>query len=108
MEGFDAGAVFAKLQLQKGEWDNSVKSLWEDLKKTGDITEAVNVIMANFGKIAAGAAVAVTAAMTAAAVKTAEYAHEVYEMGQRTGIAVQTLSGLKLPADAGSSIEVFA
>ena len=100
---FDAGAIIAKLMLQKEQWDASIKSVTTDLKEVGDKAETegnrVSTVTAGMvAKWAMGAA-AIATSLTALVKKTADYGDELWKTSQKTGIAVETLSGLKLAAD---------
>jgi TP901 family phage tail tape measure protein len=100
---FDAGAIIAKLQLQKGQWDESVKSVQNDLKGVSESTDQHSKKMAmswqDMAKKTAIAVTAVTGALIALVKKTADYGDELWKTSQKTGIAVETLSGFKLAAD---------
>jgi TP901 family phage tail tape measure protein len=100
---FDAGAIIAKLELQKEQWNASIKSIQDDMKGAADKGEkegkritSIADVMTN--KWVMGAA-AVAASMVALVKKTADYGDELWKASQKTGIAVETLSGLKLAAD---------
>lgn len=100
---FDVGAIIAKLQLQKEQWDNSIKSVQNDLKGVSDSTDQHSKKMAtswqDMAKKTAIAVTAVTGALVALVKKTADYGDELWKTSQKTGIAVETLSGFKLAAD---------
>ena len=103
MAGFDAGSIIAKLELQKNQWDASMRSIQKDLSEVGKSVETSSKKMAvDWGDMAKKSALAVTAvtgALFALVKKTADYGDELWKTSQKTGIAVETLSGLKLAAD---------
>ncbi len=100
---FNIGAVIAKLQLQKEQWDASIKDVQNDLKGVSGETEKQTGKMAmswqDMAKKTAIAVTVVTGAITALVKKTADYGDELWKTSQKTGIAVETLSGFKLAAD---------
>jgi hypothetical protein len=100
---FNIGAVIAKLQLQKEQWDASIKDVQNDLKGVSGETEKQTGKMAmswqDMAKKTAIAITAVTGALLALVKKTTDYGDELWKTSQKTGIAVETLSGFKLAAD---------
>jgi len=103
--GFMAGAVVAKLLLDKTQWANSVKSVkGDEAKLTGMSTRTAG----NFRKIGTamtGAGIAVVAGLGSMIKKYVEAGDWVDKMAKRTGFAATTLSELKYAADiSGASI----
>jgi len=103
--GFMAGAVVAKLLLDKTQWANSVKSVkGDETKMTGMSTRMAG----GFRK--AGTAMTVAGATVVAGLgsmikKYVEAGDWVDKMSKRTGFAATTLSELKYAADiSGASI----
>ena len=102
-QGFDAGAIIAKLELQKQQWDASMRDIQKDLSEVGKETETTSKKMAvdweAMAKKTALAITAVTGALFALVKKTADYGDELWKTSQKTGIAVETLSSMQLAAD---------
>lgn len=105
-EGFKAGSIVAMLALDKTGWNASVKSVGADTAKMkGDFGGAMSQMSA-MGKTMTVAGGAVVAAITGIVTKTALMGEEFWEMHEKTGIAVETLSAWKLSADkAGVGLE---
>ncbi|MBE3109309.1 MAG: hypothetical protein IMZ46_02175, partial [Acidobacteria bacterium] len=107
--GFLAGSIVAKLLLDKSGWDSSVKAIATDQRTMTSHFGKIGASVQMVGIMAAAAATAVVIALGAIVKKTAEAGDAVWDMSQRTGIATETLSGLKLAAEkSGTSIEGVA
>jgi len=89
--------------------EGSTKSADDKLKKFADTCKATGQQFKDFGKPLMLAGAAITGAFAIAIKKTADLGDKFYDLAQRTGIAVETLSSFKLAADkSGSSVEGFA
>lgn len=103
--GFMAGAVVAKLMLDKTQWSKSVNSVKGDEKKLKGMSTRTAGNFRKVGTAMTGAGLAVVAGLGSMIKKYVEYGDWVDKMSKRTGFAAETLSELKYAADiSGASI----
>lgn len=106
---FDVGSVFARLRLDKKEWDQSIQSVAQDKRRLGDMAFEVGAKMGDLGKKMAAAGGIITGALGGVILKTANAGDAINDLSKRTGIATDTLSGYKLAADkSGTSLDGLA
>lgn len=106
---FVAGSIVGKLLLDKTGWNASIKSVDKDKKSLNGMAAGIGSGFVQIAKMAAVAGIAAAGALAVIVKKTAEAGDAVWDMSQRTGIATETLSGLKLAAEkSGTSIEGVA
>jgi hypothetical protein len=106
---FVAGSIVGKLLLDKTGWNASIKSVDKDKKSLNGMAASIGSGFAQVAKMAAVAGIAAAGALAVIVKKTAEAGDAIWDMSQRTGIATETLSGLKLAAEkSGTSIEGVA
>jgi hypothetical protein len=106
---FVAGSIVGKLLLDKTGWNASIKSVDKDKKSLNGMAANIGSAFVQLGKMAAVAGVAAAGTLAMIVKKTAEAGGAIWDMSQRTGIATETLSGLKLAADkSGTSLEGVA
>lgn len=96
---FDAGSVTGRLVLDVKEWSASIEKAEKDTTALGGVVRKNKEEIEKMGRAFAAVGAAITAALGIALKKTADYGDELWKTSQRTGIAVETLSGLKLAAD---------
>ncbi|MBE3124849.1 MAG: hypothetical protein IMZ57_04235 [Acidobacteria bacterium] len=107
--GFVAGSIIGKLLLDKTGWNASIKSVDKDKKSLNGMAANIGAGFVQIGKMATVAGAAAAGALAIIVKKTAEAGDAIWDMSQRTGIATETLSGLKLAAEkSGTSIEGVA
>ncbi|MCK9600979.1 MAG: phage tail tape measure protein, partial [Sphaerochaeta sp.] len=107
--GFDAGAVIGRLELGLAGWKKSVEAVKADQQSLSGFAMRHRDEIEKLGKAFTIVGGAITAALGAAVIKTANFGDEINDMSQRTGIATEILSGYKLAADnSGTSIEGLA
>jgi TP901 family phage tail tape measure protein len=105
-EGFKAGSIVAMLALDKTGWNASVKSVGTDTAKMKGSFGGVMGSMSAMGKTMTIAGGAVVASIAGIVTKMALMGEALWEMHQKTGIDVETLSAWKLSADkAGVGLE---
>lgn len=106
---FDAGTVSGRLILDIKEWSANIEKAEKDTKSLGGVVQKNKDDIEKLGKSFAAAGAAITAALGIALKKTADYGDELWKTSQKTGIAVETLSGLKLAADKSDlSLQLLA
>jgi len=106
---FVAGSIVGKLLLDKTGWNASIKSVDKDKKSLNGMAASIGSGFVQIAKMATVAGIAAAGALVMIVKKTAEAGDAVWDMSQRTGIATETLSGLKLAAEkSGTSIEGVA
>ena len=96
---FDAGSIVAKLVLDKTEYSAALRSVMADNDSFNGAVLRNSQSIKDLGKIAAVAGAAITAAFVGSAVKAANYGAELARVSEKTGIATETLSGLKHMAE---------
>jgi len=110
MGGFFAGSIFTKLVLDKSGWNSAMaetKTQADGMAK-GPLA-GLGTAFGGVGTMAAGAGLAIVGAMAAAVKQTADYGDKLWELHLKTGVSVETLSGLKLAAEeSGTSIDGLA
>lgn len=106
---FDAGTLSGRLTLDIKEWSANIEKAEKDTKSLGGVVQKNKDDIEKLGKSFAAAGAAITVALGAALKKTADYGDELWKTSQKTGIAVETLSGLKLAADKSDlSLQLLA
>jgi hypothetical protein len=106
---FVAGSIVGKLLLDKTGWNASIKSVDKDKKSLNGMAASIGSGFVQVAKMATVAGIAAAGALAVIVKKTADAGDAVWDMSQRTGIATETLSGLKLAAEkSGTSIEGVA
>ena len=106
---FDAGTVNARLVLDLKEWTGNMEKAKQDTTSLANTVEKNKAVIEDMGKAFTAAGAAITLALGSALKKAADYGDMLAKTSQKTGIAVETLSGLKLAADlSGTSIEGMA
>jgi TP901 family phage tail tape measure protein len=106
---FDAGTVNARLVLDLKEWTGNMEKAKQDTTSLANTVEKNKAVIQDMGKAFTAAGAAITLALGSALKKAADYGDMLAKTSQKTGIAVETLSGLKLAADlSGTSIEGMA
>ncbi len=105
----EALAALAKIKQELKGVEGATKPADDKLKKFADTCKATGQQFKDFGKPLMVVGGAITGAFAIAIKKTADLGDEFKDLSQRTGIAVETLSGFKLAADkSGTSIAGFA
>lgn len=98
----EVGNIFIKIGAKWDEVEKATAAVDKAMVKIGDKFQKVGKDLSIMGG-------AITAAMGLIIVKTANLGDQFYDLSQRTGIAVETLSSFKLAADkSGTSIGGFA
>lgn len=105
----DVGAIVGRLEMNVNGWSAAVDKVKKDQQSLAGFALRHKEQIQNLGKAFAVAGGAITAALGAAAVKTANFGDEINDLSQRTGVSTETLSGYKLAADnSGTSISTLA
>lgn len=106
---FDAGAVVGRLEMALAGWKKSVETVKADQQSMAGFAQRHSEEIKKLGTAFVVAGGAITAALGAAVIKTANFGDEINDMSQRTGIATEILSGYKLAADnSGTSLDGLA
>jgi hypothetical protein len=100
---FLAGAIMAKLVLDKGEWNASVEGVKGDEKKLVDSARNIDQAFTTLGTRMAITGGAMVAAVLGITNSTADAEHEMGELAQRVGIGIEKLSALRLTAELGGT-----
>lgn len=106
---FDAGSVVGRLVLDLNEWSANIEKAKKDTGTLASEVEKNKAVIQDLGKAFTVAGAAITLALGSALKKAADYGDALAKTSQKTGVAVETLSGLKLAADlSGTSMEGLA
>jgi len=98
----EVGNIWIKIGAKIDDFERNMSAAEKAMVKVGDKFQDI-------GKTLSIAGAAITASMGLIIAKTANLGDKFYDLSQRTGIAVETLSSFKLAADkSGTSIEGFA
>ena len=98
----EVGNIWIKIGAKIDDFEKNMSAAEKAMVKVGDKFQDI-------GKTLSIAGAAITASMGLIIAKTANLGDKFYDLSQRTGIAVETLSSFKLAADkSGTSIEGFA
>jgi len=98
----EIGNIWIKIGAKIDDFEKNMSAAEKAMVKVGDKFQGI-------GKTLGIAGAAITASMGLIIAKTANLGDEFYDLSQRTGIAVETLSSFKLAADkSGTSIGGFA
>jgi len=109
MSGFLAGAIVAKLMLDKTGWNQSVDGVKGDEKKLTESAKNIDASFTQLGTRMALAGAAITAAILGTVQATATYGDKIDELSQKVGINAETLQSLRLIAEkSGTSLEGMA
>jgi hypothetical protein len=107
--GFDAGAVIGRLELGLAGWKKSVEEVKKDQQSLSGFAMRHKDEIEKLGKGFTIVGGAITAALGAAVIKTANFGDTLNDLSQRTGVATEILSGYKLAADnSGTSLDGLA
>ncbi len=103
---FIAGAISAALNLDDSQFSTACQVAQQAVDKLGEKTAANSANIQKMGTEFAVAGAAITAALTAIALKTVDVEHEFAHMSEKTGISTEDLSSLSLAANkSGMDIE---
>ena len=109
MSGFLAGAIVAKLMLDKTGWNQSVEGVKADEKTLTGSAKNIDAAFTTMGTRMAIAGAAITAAILGTVQATARYGDGIDELSQKIGINADTLQSLRLIAEkSGTSLEGMA
>lgn len=103
MSGFLAGAIVAKLFLDKSGWNQSIDGVKADEKTLTGSAKNIDQAFTTLGTRMAVVGGAMVASILGITQSTADAEHEMGELAQRVGIGVEKLSSLRLTAELGGS-----
>lgn len=104
-----AGTIVGKLLLNTTGWSAAVQAVKGDQKSLADGGVSVTDSFKKMGTAMLAAGTAIIGAMGGIVFKTAEAQHEIYELSQKIGVSVESLSWLKLAGDkAGLTLDGLA
>jgi TP901 family phage tail tape measure protein len=96
---FVAGAILSKLLLDTRGWKEGIASVKKDQGEVSTAFTRAAEKVGTFGKILGGAGAAIVGTFGAMIKKSTDYGDTLIKTSERTGIAVEKLSSLKLSAD---------
>jgi hypothetical protein len=103
---FDAGTATGRLVLDLQQWTASVEMAKKDTQSLAGVITSKKEEIEKFGKAFTAVGVAIVGALGLAVKSAVDYTLEIGRMSVKTGIATETLSGLKEAADkSGMSLD---
>jgi hypothetical protein len=103
---FDAGTATGRLVLDLQQWTASVEMAKKDTQSLAGVITSKKDEIEKLGKAFTAVGVAITGALGLAVKSAVDYTLEIGRMSVKTGIATETLSGLKEAADkSGMSLD---
>lgn len=109
MAGFMAGSIVAKMAMEMGDWNKSVKDVQRDTNDLERRGKATGKEWQTSGKMMMAAGAAIAGSLALITKKVADYGDSLNDMRQRTGISTEVLSSFKLAAEeSGTSLDGIA